>query len=58
MINAVIDIIIGIVIWQCVPGWIKYGPTNIRQAIQMICNIIGIIITILGVIQLIKAIVR
>lgn len=57
MVSAIILIVIGYVVWQMVPGWIHYGPSSARQLIQLICNIVGIIMVILGVIDLIYAII-
>lgn len=54
MINAIIKIIIGVVLWKLVPGWIQYGNRKVREAIQLVCNILGIVIVIAGVISIIK----
>lgn len=52
MMNSIIKIIIGVVLWKLVPGWIQYGNKKVRETIQLICNILGIVIVIAGVISL------
>ena len=48
MLSAIIEIVIGLVVWQIVPGWITQGSKNARDIIKLACNIIGIIIVIAG----------
>lgn len=43
MMSAIIEIIIGLVIWKMVPGWITEGNKSARDVIKLACNIIGII---------------
>jgi len=57
MISAVIEIIIGLVIWKMVPGWITEGSKSVRDIIKLACNIIGIIMVIAGCYSLVMALV-
>jgi len=57
MISAIIEIILGLVVWQMVPGWITQGDKSVRETIKLVCNIIGIIIVIAGCYSLIMAII-
>lgn len=54
MIGTIIQIIIGLLVWKVVPGWIEYGNKKLRDFIQLCCNIIGIILVISGCISLIR----
>lgn len=58
MIASIVIIAIGLVVWKLVPGWIEYGNHSIRQFIQLLCNIIGIIMVIAGAIDLFYAIIH
>ena len=57
MINAIIEIILGLVIWKFVPGWITQGDKSARDMIGLACNIIGVIIVIAGCYSLIMALI-
>ena len=57
MIPAIIEIVIGLVVWKIVPGWITEGSKNIRDAIKLACNIIGVIMVLRGGYSLIKALI-
>lgn len=57
MIPAIIEIILGLVIWHVVPGWITEGSKGAKDVIRLACNIIGIIITIAGVVSLIRSLI-
>ena len=48
MIGSIVTIILGVVIWKLVPGWIEAGNASVRQAIRLVCNIIGIIMVLFG----------
>lgn len=48
MISAIIEIILGLVIWKMVPGWITEGSKSVRDTIKLACNIIGIILVLVG----------
>lgn len=54
MISSIVRIVIGLLIWKVVPGWIEFGTPQVRSFIQLCCNIVGIIIVISGVISLIR----
>jgi hypothetical protein len=57
MISAIIEIILGVVIWQLVPGWITQGNRGAREAIKLVCNIVGIILVLAGCYSLIMGII-
>lgn len=48
MVPAIIEIIIGLIVWKMVPGWITEGNKSARDIIKLACNIIGIILVIAG----------
>lgn len=48
MVPAIIEIIIGLIVWKMVPGWITEGNKSARDVIKLACNIIGIIFVIAG----------
>lgn len=54
MIDSIVRIIIGLMIWKIVPGWIEFGTSKARSFVQLCCDVVGIIILISGVISLIK----
>lgn len=55
MIGAIVEIIFGIVIWQLVPEWITEGDKNVRNAIKLICNIVGVILLLVGCYSLVMS---
>lgn len=57
MVSAIIEIIIGLVIWKMVTGWITEGNKNIRDIIKLACNIIGVILVIAGCYSLIMSLI-
>ena len=57
MISAIIEIILGVVVWQLVPGWITEGSKSARDAIKLVCNIIGIILVLAGGYSLIMSLI-
>lgn len=57
MVSAIIEIIIGLVIWKMVPGWITEGSKSIRDIIKLVCNIIGVIMVIAGCYSLVMALI-
>lgn len=48
MASSILKIIIGLIVWKFVPGWITQGKKNVRDVIKMACNIIGIIMVLAG----------
>lgn len=54
MISSIVRIVIGLLIWKIVPGWIEFGTPQARSFIQLCCNIVGIIMVISGIISLIR----
>lgn len=57
MISAIIEIILGVIVWKMVPGWITQGKKSARDTIKLACNIIGIILVIAGCYSLIMSLV-
>lgn len=57
MIGAIIEIFIGLLVWQVVPGWITEGKKNVRDVIKLACNIIGVIMVIAGCYSLVMALI-
>ena len=57
MTGAIIEIILGVVICQLVPGWITEGSKSIRDIIKLVCNIIGVIMVIAGCYSLVMALI-
>ena len=37
-----------------VPGWITQGKKKTRDTIKLICNIVGVLLVLLGAISLVK----
>lgn len=54
MVSSIVKIVIGLFVWKIIPGWIEYGSKNVRGFIQLCCNVIGVILVVLGVIDLIR----
>lgn len=48
MVPEIFEIILGLVIWQLVPGWITQGNKKAKDIIKLACNIIGIIMVLAG----------
>ena len=57
MVSAIIEIIIGLVIWKMVPGWITEGNKSTRDIIKLACNIIGVILVIVGSYSLVRSLI-
>jgi hypothetical protein len=57
MVPAIIEIIIGLIVWKMVPGWITEGKKSARDVIKLACNIIGIILVIAGCYSLVMALI-
>ena len=57
MISEVIEIVIGLVIWKMVPGWITEGNKSARDVIKLACNIIGVILVISGCYSLVMSLI-
>ena len=57
MISAIIEIILGVIVWKMVPGWITQGKKSARDTIKLACSIIGIILVIAGCYSLIMSLV-
>ena len=46
--SAIIEIILGLIIWKMVPGWITEGGKSVRDIIKLACNIVGVIMLLAG----------
>lgn len=57
MVSSIIEIILGLIIWKIVPGWITEGKKNVRDIIKLVCNIIGVIMVIAGCYSLVLALI-
>lgn len=57
MISAIIIILVGLVVWQLLPGWIHPSASS-RRFVNLACTIIGVLIVIGGAIDLIQAIIH
>lgn len=57
MISAIIEIVLGYVIWHFVPDWIQTSNTKVQELIRLCANIIGVIMVLLGIVALIKSII-
>lgn len=55
IISSIIEICLGLFICNVVPGWIRHGRSGARDFIKLCCNIIGIVITIAGALDLLRA---
>lgn len=53
MINSIIDIIIGLVLWKFIPGAVGLKDSGIERTIKVVLMIVGILIVIKGVVNLI-----
>lgn len=54
MTHAIVEIVIGLCLWMVVPGWITQGKKKTRDTIKLICNIVGVLLVLLGAISLVK----
>lgn len=57
MVSAIIEIVIGLVIWKLVPRWITEGNKKTRDLLKLVCNIIGVIIVIVGLYSLVMSLI-
>ncbi|MBR3959112.1 MAG: hypothetical protein IKJ81_03570 [Bacteroidales bacterium] len=53
-LSPIITILIGLFVWLLIPKWLKYGKKKTRQKIQFWCNIIGILLVLIGGISLVR----
>lgn len=57
MIGGIIKIVIGLFLWKVVPGWIEFGSSSVRSFIQLIFNIIGVILVIVGAVNIVMSLI-
>ena len=57
MVSAIIEIILGLIIWKMVPGWITEGNKSTRDIVKLACNIIGVILVIAGCYSLVVSLI-
>ena len=55
MVGSVIKIIVGLFLWQMVPGMLKISNLKAKTFAQLCCNVLGIIVVISGAISLITS---
>lgn len=53
MINSIIQIVIGFILWKYMPGKITAGSRKVRSYIDMIFQIFGLLLMILGMIRIV-----
>lgn len=56
MVGKIMLILLGLLIWKIVPGWIEYGNKKTRESIRLGCNIAGIALVIIGLFSLLMSI--
>lgn len=54
MAKGIIVIIIGIILWKIIPKWITHGAKKTRETIKLICNILGVVLILFGIVTIIK----
>lgn len=54
--TGIILIVVGVVVWKLLPGWISFNSRESREVTQQICNIIGIVFLIIGIVILVATI--
>ena len=52
MNGGIFQIIIGLLLWKLVPRWIEYGDRKTREYLKLGCNIIGVILVVLGIVSI------
>lgn len=55
MIGAVVTVVVGLMIWKIIPLCIEYGSRRIRRNVKLICNILGVMLVIVGVYRLVAS---
>ena len=53
MTSAIIEIILGAIIWKLLPSWISFNSKGAREVVQLVCNIIGVALLLIGVVSFI-----
>lgn len=54
MANAIINFIIGVILIKYVPGWIKYGDKKVRNNIQLVVTVVGVLFLLAGIVSIIR----
>ncbi len=54
MVNSIIKIFIGFILIKYVPRWINYGDKKVRNNIQLVVSIFGVLLLIAGIVSLIR----
>ncbi len=57
MIGGIIKLVIGLFLWKVVPGWIEFGSSGARSFVQLIFNIIGVILVIVGAVNIVMSLI-
>lgn len=54
MVHNIIEIIIGLVLWKYIPDAVRLRDTGFERIIKIVLMIIGILMTIGGIIRLVR----
>jgi hypothetical protein len=54
MVSAIIQIVVGLLIWKIVPDWINVKGRKKKNFIKLCLNILGVVIIIFGIISFIR----
>jgi len=55
MVSALVQIVVGLILWKIAPTWIQTRSRKSKKLIKLCLNIIGIVIVFFGVVSLLKA---
>ena len=58
MEGKILLILLGLLIWKIVPGWIEYGNKKTRESIRLGCNIAGIVLVLIGLFSLLMSLLK
>ena len=58
MNGGIFQIIIGLLIWKLMPRWIEYGDRKTRKYLKLGCNIIGVILVVLGIVSILTSLLK
>lgn len=58
MNGGIFQIILGLLIWKFAPRWIEYGDRKTREYLKLGCNIIGVILVVLGIVSILSSLLK
>ena len=58
MVGIIILILFGLLIWKIVPGWIEYGNKKTKESIRLGCNIVGVVLVLIGIVSLLTSLLK